>query len=111
MFTFKTTELQSTLIQLESKYNYDELLYYPIRQFKQLSDIWKPSHFCWSKNEVENSLHKSIDICDDLMNEIGKPYSAGDAHLNLTIIDNFKVHLNEILEKIQLFKDTDSFRY
>lgn len=102
MFTLKSTPIDCVSIQLESKFNYDEDLSNPIGRFKKLSDIWKPSYFCWSKHEVENHLDASIETCNDLI-----LISNADAKK----ISDLKSHLNDIQTSIHQFKSTDTFRY
>ncbi len=103
MFTLKLTPIDCVSIQLESKFNYDEGLSNPIGRFKKLSDIWKPSYFCWSKHEVENHLDTAIETCDDLI-----LISFGT---DIKKINDLRSHLNDIRVSIHQFKLTDTFRY
>jgi len=138
MFTFKNTPIE---IQLESKFDYDEELPQSINHIEKLSDIWSPSYFCWSKNEVESHLMRSIGLCSSLIismfqlnkeeiyqlecsNELIITIINGVVTVNdkkcvfrnldlktIEKINEFKLHLMDILNNIRKFKDTDSFRY
>jgi hypothetical protein len=52
MFTIKSTTIETTLVHIG---------------ITSLSDIWKPTYFCWSKNDVETHLNRAIDLCNDIL--------------------------------------------
>lgn len=106
MFTLEVKPIESCLIQFESKFNYNETFVQPIGNYKMLSDIWKPSYFCWSKQEVQLHLTVAIETCDDIL-----LFGTKIPREDIKKIIEFKKHLNEILSSIFKFRSTDTFRY
>jgi hypothetical protein len=102
MFTIK-----STLVHIESKFDYNQLLDCPIGGISSLSDIWKPTYFCWSKNEVETHLNRAIDLCHDILTDEKLLLSDAD----IKKINELQLHVNEINRQVQTYGNYCLFRY